>query len=125
MPKILVIDDHELHSGSLAASLPRGVHEVIPVRSKGEALSVAGSGRIDMAVIDLSARGLWGEDFLEKLSARLPASTPMIVHSGWLDEERICRYFALGVRRVLFKPTRIRDLVEAIREIEGGARVGS
>lgn len=119
MSNILIIDDEE----SIADILERFFSgEGFSVTKRNDAKSalfaVSDGPRFDVIVLDAKMPGMSGEDFVKELRKK-DKKTPVILLTGSIHISPACRAYD----RVLFKPVRLGELLEAVKDVMGSAPV--
>jgi DNA-binding response OmpR family regulator len=113
---ILIIEDQR----DLARMLVTGLkslgpdYKVVAVPSGEEALLVANSQSIDLAVIDVILPGMSGLELLDSLRARQP-HIKVILITGAEDDDIRHQVTNAGVEAYFFKPIEFAHLMEAVR----------
>jgi len=112
---VLLVDDEPATLRFYMAGL-RGLGEftMVPARNGEEALAVLQSRPVDVVVTDLKMPVLDGYGLLAVLAEKYP-SLPVIVLTGVAEAGHLGRAADLGALRVLAKPARLSELMEAIR----------
>lgn len=114
-PAILVVDDDPAVRANIADILEDLGYETCSASSAEEALEVARTRALRLAVVDLrmpGRDGLWLIAQLRRARPGLPAIVVTAFASG--EAERELR--SLGVRRLLHKPLDVDRLVECVAE---------
>lgn len=123
MIRLMLADDENMFRDALATllDLQDDLEVVAQAASGTEALAMARSTAIDVAVLDLQMPGADGIDVAHSLLAASPPIACVIVTShgrpGYLK-----RALELGVRGFLPKTASATVLAEAIRSVHGGGR---
>ena len=78
MPKILLVEDHEMNCDMLTRRLRRGGYEVVGAVDGQEAIAMAFSEPVDLILMDLSLPGLDGWQATRQLKAD-PKTRPIPV----------------------------------------------
>jgi DNA-binding response OmpR family regulator len=113
---ILIIEDQR----DLARMLVTGLkslgpdYKVVAVPSGEEALLVANSQAIDLAVIDVILPGMSGLELLKNLRSRQP-QIKIILITGVEDDELRSQVTNSGAEAYFFKPIEFTHLLEAVR----------
>jgi two-component system, LuxR family, response regulator FixJ len=111
---IYVVDDDAGVLGSLRFLLETDGFDVRTFRNGAALLNVVGSTGVDCYVIDYKMPDMNGVDLASQLRHR-DVSTPIILITGYPDENISARAAAAGVRHVLLKPILEDSLVKRIR----------
>ena len=123
---ILVVDDEAAIRNLALKALSRFGYEVFSARDGREAIEVfqAHADQIDAVLLDMSMPVLGGKQALEALRALRP-SVPVVLMSGYSEEE-VLGDFASGPRLVfLRKPFSIAALSEAVRSVMPAPEAGA
>ncbi|MDA1195183.1 MAG: sigma-54 dependent transcriptional regulator [Planctomycetota bacterium] len=124
-PVILIVDDDRNGRESLRRGLVRDGYEVLTAENGKKALAIAQDTPLDLVLTDLVMPGLDGLDFLEGLRVVQP-DTPAILISAFASVDTAVKAVRQGVRDVLEKPIRLRDVRRAVkRALEGRVTVSS
>lgn len=103
--RVLVADDSAELRAVVARQLARGGYAVVEARDGSEALDLARSGAIEIALVDLDMPGLDGFGLLRQLRAEPgTASLPLILISGRAMPSDAARGLDLGAVDYLPKP---------------------
>jgi FixJ family two-component response regulator len=122
-PTIYVVDDDADVLGSLRFLLETDGFDVRTFRSGAALLNAVRSTGVDCFVIDYKMPDMNGIDLARRLRNRDMAA-PIILITGYPDENISARAAAAGVRDVLLKPLLEESLVTRIRgAIQDGHRV--
>ena len=113
-PTIYVVDDDAGVLGSLRFLLESDGFEVKTFRSGMALLSAAGPDGIDCLVIDYKMPDINGIDLVGRLREHHVAA-PVILITGYPDENISTRAAAAGVEHVMLKPLLGDGLVKEIR----------
>jgi FixJ family two-component response regulator len=113
-PTIYVVDDDADVLGSLRFLLETDGFEVRTFRSGASLLNAPRSSAVDCYVIDYKMPDMNGIDLAGRLRNR-DIAAPVILITGYPDENISARAEAAGVRHVLLKPLLEESLVTRIR----------
>jgi two-component system response regulator FixJ len=119
-PTVYVVDDDFGVLGSLRFLLETDGFEVEAFRSGSALLNVAASKGADCFVIDYKMPNMSGIELAERLRNR-GIDTPIILITGYPDEDILAKATAAGIHHVLLKP-HIESLVTRIRGAIGDGR---
>jgi two-component system response regulator FixJ len=122
-PTIYVVDDDAGVLGSLRFLLETDGFEVKTFRSGMALLNAAAPDGIDCLVIDYKMPDINGIDLVGRLRAHRVAA-PVILITGYPDENIFARAAAAGVEHVLQKPLLGDGLVQEIRGAILGGHFG-
>ncbi|MBI4951913.1 MAG: response regulator transcription factor [Myxococcales bacterium] len=121
MTRILLADDHQLVRQGLRSLLERDGFEIVGEASNGrEAVDLAKTLRPDVAVLDLAMPVMNGIDAARAIAAA-SSRTQCIVLTMYEESRYVLEALQAGVRGYLLKSRAAADLVQAIREVAGGA----
>jgi FixJ family two-component response regulator len=125
-PTVYVVDDDADVLGSLRFLLETDGFDVRTFRNGAALLNAVRSTGVDCFVIDYKMPDMNGIDLAGRLRSR-DIAAPVILITGYPDENISARAEAAGVRHVLLKPlldesliTRIRGAIQAAPPITGG-----
>jgi two-component system, LuxR family, response regulator FixJ len=113
-PTVYVVDDDADVLGSLRFLLEADGFDVRTFRSAASLLNAVRSTDIDCFVIDYKMPDMNGIDLARRLRSRNIA-TPVILITGYPDENITARAEAAGVRHVLLKPMLEESLISRVR----------
>jgi two-component system response regulator FixJ len=123
-PTVYVVDDDADVLGSLRFLLETDGFNVRTFRNGASLLNVVRSTDVDCFVIDYKMPDMNGIDLAGRLRNR-DIAAPVILITGYPDENIAARAEAAGVRHVLLKPLLDESLVTRIRgAIQAGGPVG-
>jgi diguanylate cyclase len=113
---ILVIDDSAPNRQLLIAALHREGHVTLEATDGAEGLSVARAGRPDLVISDVLMPSMDGYEFVRQLRAdHQLATTAVIFYTAHFHEQEARTLAAeCGVARVLLKPARSAEIMEAV-----------
>lgn len=123
MIRILVVDDHPL--------VLRGLKQVLSsepdmevsgeAQTAYEALEIAGKGRFDIVVLDISLPDRSGLGVLDELKGRHHGLSVLVL-SSFPEEQFALRAFRSGASGYVTKKSAPEELVKAIRKIASGGK---
>jgi two-component system, LuxR family, response regulator FixJ len=123
-PVVYVVDDDTDVLGSLRFLLETDGFDVMTFRSAAALLNGKFAGDADCFVIDYKMPAMSGIDLANRLRKRY-AGTPIILITGYPDENIEEKAAAAGIRHVLLKPHLEESLVNRIRgAIQEGSAAG-
>ena len=123
-PIVHIVDDDTDVLGSLRFLLETDGFDVRTFRSAAALLSASVPGEADCFVIDYKMPAMSGIDLANRLRNR-HAATPIILITGYPDENIEEKAAAVGIRHVLLKPHLEENLVSRIRNaIQEGQPAG-
>jgi len=121
MKKILVIDDDQFFSKTLAAALPAGKYELINAEDGEIGLEKLKNEKPDLIILDLMMPKLDGTVFLKKMqeSADLP-KVPVLVSSNISSVKKISDVMSMGaVGYVIKSDESLQSIVQDIERVLG------
>jgi two-component system response regulator FixJ len=113
-PIVYVVDDDTDVLGSLRFLLETDGFDVRTFRSGAALLNAIGMGEVDCFVIDYKMPAMSGIELASRLRNR-DTDTPIILITGYPDENIPEKAAAAGIHHVLLKPHREENLVSRIR----------
>ncbi len=113
-PVVYVVDDDTGVLGSLRFLLETDGFDVRTFRSAAALLNANVTGKADCFVIDYKMPAMSGIDLANRLRSR-HAGTPIILITGYPDENIEEKAAAAGIRHVLLKPHLEESLASHIR----------
>jgi len=117
-PVVYVVDDDTGVLGSLRFLLETDGFDVRTFRSGAALLSAIGPGEADCFVIDYKMPAMSGIDLAARLRKR-DIDIPIILITGYPDENILEKAAAAGIHHILLKPHLEESLVSHIREAIG------
>jgi FixJ family two-component response regulator len=123
-PTVCVVDDDAGVLGSLRFLLETDGFAVRTFRSGAAALNAAAGVDVDCFVVDYKMPDMNGIELVGQLRKR-DVATPIILITGYPDDNISTRAAAAGVRRVLRKPLLDESLVKQIRGAIADARLAA
>ncbi len=114
---ILLADDEEHICRSLRELLVDLGYDVACAYDGEQALRYLGQRAVDLVVSDIRMPRIDGIQLLERIKAAYP-DTPVVLFTGHGDEALLKHARRLGVASFLYKPISVRDLIQAIEELE-------
>ncbi|HET9597823.1 MAG TPA: response regulator transcription factor, partial [Anaeromyxobacteraceae bacterium] len=121
--RILLVDDHEVVRRGIAQAL----RDAIPGVEFGEAgdsleaVALVSSRPWDVVLLDLKLPGRGGLDVLAEVK-RLAPRTPVLVVSGYSEEEFAVRCIRAGADGYVPKTTGAREIIAAVRKVLDGGK---
>jgi CheY-like chemotaxis protein len=112
---MLVIDDEPLVRRTVSGLLEAAGHTVIEADSGAAGLARLDGAAVDCVLTDLGMPGMNGWEVARAIKARAP-QIPVILLTGWADQPEVDNMPGL-VERILHKPVRFEELLQAISEI--------
>lgn len=122
---VLVVEDHPLMRDTTARFIgsAEGMRVVDAVASAEEAIVRADSEEVDVIVLDLRLPGRGGIESMGSLRSRYPTARIVILTMLESDDVR-ARAGAMGASGFLTKGCAPDDLIQTVRRVEAGERVG-
>jgi len=116
--QILCLDDDESVMHTMKQLLELRGHRVSGYINQREALDTirAAPGRFDVVVTDYNMPGMQGLDVARKVRA-IQADLPVVVTSGFIDEELRIGAEAAGVRALIPKPFMLKDFYAVVERL--------
>lgn len=115
---ILAVEDEELICDMLRDFLSMKGYKVTLATSGEQAVEIyrQGPGDYQLVILDLGLPGMGGERTLEEL-IKINSGVKVLVATGYQEEDKLQRVRALGAKGILFKPYRLTDLQQTVREL--------
>ncbi len=115
MPKVLIADDQPEIRRICAMNLAARKYEVIEAVDGNDCLSKIDEEKPDLILLDLAMPELSGWEVLEALNqGAVTTSAPVVIVTGWADEDIEAQSRALGAVGILVKPFGIDELLLTI-----------
>ena len=113
MATIVVIDDEELVRDFVVKALETRSHTVIAFPDAAQALEEADFGNVDLVITDLRMPTP-GRHVITTLRERnIPV--PIIVMSGYIEEDDMEYLLSIGTQAILLKPFTIESLFKVVQ----------
>ncbi|WOO42869.1 sigma-54-dependent transcriptional regulator [Rubellicoccus peritrichatus] len=123
--RILILDDDADFNHLLTDIFSQADYDVTSERDPEVAVGLFDNSTFDLVVTDQKMPGLSGEEFIREVKAKRP-DLPVIMVSGYLDNDTIRRLIKEGVGGVFLKPLNVFSLLKRtaalIEEREAGLR---
>ena len=119
----VVDDDHDVLT-SLQFMLETEGFDVRTFRNGSALLGSSGRHEADCLVIDYKMAGIDGLELAQRLR-RVGVSTPIVLITGYPDENITAKASSAGVRQVVLKPYLEDSLVECVRNAINSGRTAS
>ena len=116
--RVLVVDDVPTNRDLLSETLTRAGFETRPAETAEEAIDTHDWWHPDLIVTDLHMPGMGGAEAIRKLRAR-GSTTPVIVVTASTDEDTAATVREAGAQRLLRKPHRQNELLDAVAAVLG------
>jgi NarL family two-component system response regulator LiaR len=122
--KILIADDHAVvRDGTRRIFEQEADMEVVAEAADGaEAITLAGSSKPDVAIIDIAMPGVDGIEATKQIKSLYP-SIAVLILSAYDDDQFVFSLLESGAAGYLLKSVRGRELVEAVRQVHAGESV--
>ncbi len=121
--RILILDDDVDFNSLLTDIFSQAGYDVTPEADPQKALAHIREFQFDLVVTDQRMPGISGKDFLRELKKVQPR-TPIIMVSGFLDNETIRELIREGVGGVFLKPLNVFSLLKRtaklLEQVNGG-----
>ena len=114
--RILIVDDEPAVCRAIAQVLNAQGHEVLTALSGEEALALIERSRLDAVFLDIAMPGMNGIEVLRRIR-QSDSRLPVIILSGWANQEEIELARELGATDVVFKPAALRHLSDALARL--------
>lgn len=114
--RILLVDDDDQVREILTDMLGLDDHEVVPVNDPFEALRLLGESTYDLLVTDLGMPGMSGLELAVKARDINP-NLPIALVTGWGSQLNEGEVLEKGIRAVLAKPFKLKDIRELITRL--------
>ncbi len=114
---ILVVENDSTVRRLLCELLEFHGYGCVGIDNGGAALTYLEKAQIDLVLTDYRIPDLGGIQFLECLSA-FPASKqrPVIIHSGYMNQELVAKAYKAGAFAVLHKPCKVSTLLMVLEQ---------
>lgn len=118
--RVGIADDDEIIRATLGLFLSRAqdVELVAAVNDGAEAVALAGSGAIQVLILDLDMPNVSGLEALTKIRTIAP-EVRVIIHSGHPPDKAAAAMLDAGASAYLQKPCSFELLVQAVRKVAG------
>src|SRR5688572_30387597 len=121
LTRVLIVDDHPAVLEALANRIRRqpDLELVGEARSAEEARPLLEQGAPDVAVVDITLKGVSGLDLIKHIAARHPRTKVLVwsMHESSVYADRAMR---AGARGYITKEHATEKIVEAIRRVRNG-----
>jgi DNA-binding NarL/FixJ family response regulator len=119
--RVLIADDHGVVRKGLVflLSAEEGIEVVSEASTGREAITLAESGNVDVAILDIAMPGMSGIEAATAITRRNP-KVAVIMLSMHSDEEFVLRALAAGAKGYLLKDAAEQDLVRAVQTVAAG-----
>jgi DNA-binding NarL/FixJ family response regulator len=119
--RLCIVDDHPIVRRGLAQLIDQyaDLHVVGEAESVDEAVAVLREGDFDLAIVDLSLKGLSGLELIKRLQAEQP-DLPVLVLTMYDERFYAERALRAGASGYIMKHEATEKVIEAIRKVLGG-----
>ncbi|HEY6000124.1 MAG TPA: ATP-binding protein [bacterium] len=116
--RILVVDDEESVRRTAQAMLEESGFEVVTAEdgAAGVATFEAERGRLGAVLLDLTMPRMGGEEAFNEMH-RIDPGVPVLLMSGFDEQESVARLEGRGLAGFVRKPYRLQTLLERLREV--------
>jgi len=118
--KILLIDDEELITRTLANALERNGYEVLVAKTANDAMAMAEEEKFHLIISDIRMPGMNGVEtvkkILEGLKNRGERKTPAIFVTGYADQKLEAQARMLHPHSYIFKPFDLPEFLQKVKE---------
>lgn len=123
MIKILVVDDYVVVRRGISDFLATEADMLVVAEAAtgAEAISIVEKVELDVVLLDISLPDINGMDVLKRIK-ELRSNLPVLLFSGYPEEELVTEAFELGVSGYLHKAGSPQEIVPAIKTAISGAR---
>jgi PAS domain S-box-containing protein len=114
---VLVADDEEAVREVASMMLESGGYEVVPAVDGQEAVEIfrREPGRFAAVILDMTMPRMGGEEAFREIRRTAPG-IPVILSSGYNEQESVNRFVGKGLSGFIQKPYRSKDLIAKVRE---------
>lgn len=113
---VLILDDDENFSELLKDVFTNSGFEAVAVGQASEALSLLGERSFELAIIDQKLPDKTGAEFIKEAKEAQP-QLPIVMLSGFLDNETVRELIRIGVGGVFTKPVNPISLIKKANEL--------
>jgi two-component system, NtrC family, nitrogen regulation response regulator NtrX len=114
--KLLIIDDDPFILNSIQRQLKDEKFKTVLLNNPEEGLSELEKGEFDLVLCDVKMEPITGIEVLEIIRQRRP-HLPVIMLSGYVDDQLIEKAKKIGCNDFLIKPLRKNELINAIFKV--------
>ncbi|MBB2950791.1 PleD family two-component system response regulator [Sphingobacterium sp. JUb56] len=114
--RILVVEDNEILLGTMQFVLLREGYDLILAKSGKEALSLVSDESIDLVITDLALPFANGFEIIDRIrKSDTNNQVPVIIISGYHDDNSIVEGFDVGANDYMKKPISPSELISRVR----------
>ena len=119
MKRILLIDDEEILIRSYVKLLEKKGHDPFFVKCGEDALEIIEEVDFDLIICDVRMPGMGGVETVSQIRTSYENSNkkcpPVIIITGYADDEAETKISEMGIERILRKPFDINDFSENVQ----------
>jgi len=114
--RILVIEDNEILLSTMQFVLVREGYDLLLAKSGKEALSLVSDETIDLVITDLGLPFANGYEIIDRIrKSKTNNQVPVIIISGYRDDNSIVEGFEVGANDYIKKPISPSELISRVR----------
>lgn len=114
--RILVIEDNEILLGTMQFVLVREGYDLLLAKSGKEALALVSDETIDLVITDLALPFANGYEIIDCIrKGNTNNQVPVIIISGYRDDNSIVEGFEVGANDYIKKPIAPSELISRVR----------
>ncbi|HAE67606.1 MULTISPECIES: response regulator [Sphingobacterium] len=114
--RILVIEDNEILLSTMQFVLVREGYDLLLAKSGKEALSLVSDETIDLVITDLALPFANGYEIIDRIrKSSTNNQVPVIIISGYRDDNSIVEGFEVGANDYIKKPISPSELISRVR----------
>ena len=112
---LLLVEDSDEFIENAISLFNMFVNTTFVAKNKNEAFDILKNKKIDMIISDVHLKNESGLDFIEEYRL-INNQTPILVLSGYKDEELLFKAMTLNLSGYLLKPINLKTLIEAFEK---------
>ncbi|WP_324755470.1 response regulator transcription factor [Sphingobacterium thalpophilum] len=114
--RILVVEDNEILLSTMQFVLNREGYDLLLAKSGKEALSIVMEEAIDLMITDLALPFANGYEIIDRIrKSNINKQVPVIIISGYRDDNSIVEGFEVGANDYIKKPISPLELISRVR----------
>ncbi len=114
--RILVVEDNEILLSTMQFVLNREGYDLLLAKSGKEALSIVMEEAIDLMITDLAIPFANGYEIIDRIrKSNINKQVPVIIISGYRDDNSIVEGFEVGANDYIKKPISPLELISRVR----------
>jgi len=114
--RILVVEDNEILLSTMQFVLNREGYDLLLAKSGKEALSIVTEEAIDLMITDLALPFANGYEIIDRIrKSNINKQVPVIIISGYRDDNSIVEGFEVGANDYIKKPISPLELISRVR----------